>query len=489
MNVLLIFPGRPQQNPTIPFSLLVLAAYLEDRDVLTEILDTRVTADSYLYKDYNNYDLIGLSVKTGEQLKSAIKVCNHLRSKSNTPIVWGGPHATFFPAQTCNSRLIDFVVVGEGETTLYELICALRDKISPAEIPGLAFKKNNQVVLNKPRAFLDMADLPIPAYHLIDLYQYQDSFQYLTIETSRGCPYRCAFCYVHEFHHRQWRAKPIDQAVGEIQQVTRRFGFHKFFICDDNFFVDKQRVLSFAKKIIEEALDIEIFTQARADYFSGYNDSELSLIAQSGVKYVAIGAESGSQKLLNNIKKDITVADILKSARNCVRHGMIPVFSFVIGILDETEADLEKTIAIYETLKRISPVIEINGFYLFTPYPGTLLFQKAVQYGYTPYSRLEDWQDWQFSDAANLPWLNNKQKRRLMVLSKIILFLFVHDRFRSYGSVFKNNKLGAWHFNLMWRFGRLFLLGNAKFRLKHRWFSFGYEWLLWGKIADRFKVT
>ncbi len=483
MKVLLIFPGRRQHNPTIPFSILVLASYLRDRGIAVDIFDSRLSNSGYQNLNYDDYDLIGLSVKTGEQLVAAITICRHIRANHCAPIVWGGPHPTFFPHQTCQSKLVDFIVRGEGEITLYELACALRDKTPFSDIPGLVFKNRDHVLSNRERPFLNMADLAIPAYDLIELHHYQDSFQYFTIETSRGCPYRCSFCYVHKFHRRQWRAKPLQHSLHEIQQIIKDFGLHKFFICDDNFFADKQRVLDFAKNLLDKGLIIEIFTQARADCFSSYTDQELSLLAKAGFRYIAIGAESGSQRILDKIQKDITTADIVKTAQNCVRHGMTPVFSFVIGIPGEEEIDLEKTITLYEALKTISPIVEINGMYLFTPYPGTALFDEAQKYGYTPFDNLEAWQEWQFSDAVNLPWLSQASKQRLTVLSKIVLFLFIYERFHSYGIFFQNKKLGAWYWRWLWWLGSFFLRYDALFRLKQRWFTTGYEWLLFGKIA------
>ncbi len=487
MKILLIFPGHTQNTPTLPFSILVLASYLRKRNIAVDLLDTRVA--DYKTINYNDYLLIGVSAKSGEQLSSGIEVCRWIRKHSRTQIVFGGPHATFFPEQTCKSPLVDYVVKGEGEVTLYELACALQTGGEISDIRGLVYQRGGKVCVNPERPFMNMGDLEIPAYDLVDLNLYQDSFRYFTIETSRGCPYRCSFCYVHDFHHRRWRTKSVPQSIGEIKQVHEQYGIEKFFICDDNFFVKKERVLAFLQAILDAGLQIEIFAQARADYFAGYTDSELGLIAKAGVKFVAMGAESGSQRILDGIKKDITTEDILRSAGNCIRFNMIPIYSFMIGIPGEKESDLSKTIDMYFKLKAISPCVEINGFYIFTPYPGTPVYHETIKQGYKPHTTLEEWANWNFSDFSNLPWLSRQDKQRLPVLSKIIMFLFIWDRFLSYGSDFKRKKLGAWHLNLIWDTASRLLLLDARIRLKKRWFRYGYEWLLFGKIAARFKVT
>lgn len=487
MKVLLIFPGHTQSTPTLPFSILVLASYLRKRNIVVDLLDTRVA--DYQTVNYNDYLLIGVSGKSGEQLSSAVKVCKWIRKHSRAPIVFGGPHATFFPIQTCESPLVDYVVKGEGEETLHELVCALQAGADLSGIRGLVYKRGGEVRVNHERPFLNMEDLAIPAYDLVDLKLYQDSFRYFTIETSRGCPYRCTFCYVHDFHHRRWRTKSVPQSIGEIKQVHAQYGIEKFFICDDNFFVKKEQVLAFMRAILDASLRIEIFTQARADYFAGYSDPELESIAQAGVKFVAMGAESGSQRILDEIKKDITTDDIVRSARNCIRFNMIPVYSFVLGIPGEEDSDLNKTIDMYFKLKAISPCVEINGFYIFTPYPGTPVFHEAIKRGYRPCATLEEWADWKFSDLSNLPWLSRQDEQRLPVLSKIIMFLFIWDRFLSYGQEFQRKKLAAWHFNLIWDLFSPLLLRDARIRLKHKWFRYGPEWLAFGNIASRFKVT
>ena len=277
--------------------------------------------------------------------------------------------------------------------------------------------------------------------------------------------------------------------MDEIRTVHQRYGIRKLFICDDNFFVQKERVLAFMQALLDSGLTMEIFTQARADYFSRYTDDELDLIVRAGVKFVAMGAESGSQRMLEIIKKDITTDDILQSARNCIRYGMIPVYSFVIGIPGETPDDLNATIEMYFKLKSISPDVEINGFYLFTPYPGTPVFFEAIQRGYQPSTTLEEWANWVFSDLSNLPWLDQKVASRLLTLSKIVLFLFVRDRFRSYGVEFKRKKLGTWYYNLAWELAAIVLSVDARIRMKKRWFRLGPEWHLFGLVATRFKVT
>ncbi len=482
-EILLIFPGKQENKPRCPFSILVLASYLKNKGIKVKIIDTRI--ESLKDIEFKNYSLIGISAKTGEQVYSGLKICKYIKKKCNTPIVWGGPHATFFPEQTCASKFVDFVIRSEGEETLYELIEALENKKGYEKIKGLTYKINKKIYSNEDRPFMDLNTLSLPAYDLIDIKKYQDSIGHIIIETSRGCPHRCSFCYVHLFHKFKWRVKNIIKVIEEIKEIQIKYNISKFFICDDNFFVDKKRVMEFCKSVKQEKLNLEIITGGRANYIANYTPGELKLLEEAGIKYLGIGAESGSQRILDLIKKDIKVEDIIKSAKNCIEHNITPIYSFVIGIPGEKKEDLYKTINIYKELKKISPKVEINGIYVYSPYPGTPIYEKAILAGYKPKKTLEYWAKWNFSDPTNLTWINKNRKHKLEVISKIALFLFLKDRFNSYGKDFKTKKLGGKTLNLLWDIGSLIMDYNAQFRLKYNLFMFGYEWILFGIIAEK----
>ncbi|MFH1210762.1 MAG: radical SAM protein [archaeon] len=481
-SVLLIFPGNIENQPRLPFSILVLASHLRKKNIPVEVLDTRV--QPYNNVNYDKYMLIGVSAKTGEQLSSAVKLCKYIKSKSKTPIVWGGPHATFFPEQTCKSELVDFVVRSEGEETLYELVKAIQEKKEFEKIKGLTFKRDGKVISNEDREFIDMNKLEIPAYDLVNFSDYIDSVKYLTIETSRGCPHRCSFCYVHQFHKRKWRFKSVQKVISEIKEIRKKYGANSFFIADDNFFVIKSRVIELCNEIVKNQLNIKIFAQARADYFANYSEEELNLIAKSGFEFLSIGAESGSQRVLDMINKDIKVEDIFNSAKKCINHKIRPVYSFVIGIPGERLNDLNVTLDAYQKLRKISKNVEVSGLNIFTPYPGTPLYEEAIKNGYKPYKTLEGWADWKFSDLSNITWLTKKSKNNLQTLAKLSLFICIRDRLNSYGKKFKRKKIGTLQRNILWYLGSPILSLDAAIRLKLRFFSLGYEWLLFGKIVS-----
>lgn len=493
LPVLLVFTGKKQHMPTIPFSIMVLASYLRKKRVPVDILDTRV--EDYTQINFNKYCLIGISAKTGEQLSSTIEVCEHIRTVSKTPIVWGGCHATFFPEQVCRSRFADYVVRKEGEETLNDLVRHIYGEKSLDDIKGLTYRitdKNGdiKIVSNPDRDFININKLELPAYDLLDLNKYQDSVGYLTYEATRGCPHRCRFCYVHKFHNRKWRFKETSKVVSELKEIKERFGITRIFLCDDNFFVRKEYVMKFCHDIINCGENFKFFSQARASYLSGYDDGEMELLKRAGFEFIAIGAESGSQKILDFIEKDISVRDIIVSAQRCTKYDIVPIYSFIIGSPTETKEDVIKTIECYFKLKKISPKVEINGFYIFTPYPGTPMYDEAMRLGYLPHTTLEGWGTWNFSDRSNIPWFSDSWKNALEVLSKIILFNFIKDRFNSYGKRFKKSKLGKWYIGLIWDILSPIMNANGLIRLKLKIFNLAFGWILFGKVANNyFKIT
>lgn len=488
-KVLLIFPGGAERKPRIPFSVIVLASYIRKHGFSPDILDTRIK--DYKKINYSNYLAVGISSKTGEQLKWAVKIAKYIRKKSKVPIIWGGPHVSAYPIQTCKSKLADIVACSEGEESLLEILRTLeKNPENPnfQDIRGIVYKKNDKIIMNKERPFIDMNKLELPAYDLVDLNDYQDSLNYLTIETSRGCPHRCSFCYVHEFHRRRWRIKSIDKIINEINRLIDIYNIKSFFICDDNFFADKKRVIDFSKRIVSLKKGIRFFTQGRADYWADFEEEELNVLRKAGFEFIAIGAESGSQRVLDIINKDITVEDILKATKNCVRHNIRPVLSFIIGLPGEKKEDLIKTLDLYIILKKMSNKIEINGIYLFTPYPGTPIYKEAVKSGYKPKNSLEEWADWTFSHASNLVWLKPKQRRYLNTISKIALFFFIIQRLNYYGAKFRKRKLGFFK-NILFSIASRTLKIDADFRWKKRFFSFAPEWFLFGYIINKFKIA
>lgn len=488
-NILLIYPGDKVVKPRIPMSVLALATYLKSDGYSCRIIDERI--DELDDESIDSASLIGISTMSGAQLKCATKTASRIkRRRPEVPLIWGGAHPSSFSEQTAQSSIVDFVVKCEGEEIFSNLVKRLLKKEDYSDIEGIAFKRDGRIISNPVRGqWLDMEKLPFPDYRLLDIKKYADYEDGLSYETSRGCPFRCTFCYVEYFHHRRWRGKSVEKVLSEMKIIKEEIGVKKLYIIDDNFFANKKRSMEICSRLIESGVYLKWSATARADFISSCSDNDMSLIQKSGCEILAIGAESGSPDILKRLKKDITPQQISAAVKKCISNNIMPTVSFIIGLPFETGADIDKTLSLYDELMSFSAKVEINGLFIYVPYAGTSIFDIAVEYGYKPKKTLEEWGGWTFSDSSNNPWLKKSLRRYIDTVSTIARFKYLYHRFEFYSDEFKRKKLGSPFIRLGYEiFVRAFSC-LAEWRWRKRFFAFPYEWILWKKLTFHlFKV-
>lgn len=406
-----------------PMSLLCLAAVLEREGYDTKIIDSLVEGDieEIVRKESKDALLVGITVMS-IQVKEAIKISEIIKGESDVPIVWGGPHPTLFPEQTCQDALVDFVVFGEGEYTLLELVSALESNENFSKIKGLAYKENDAVKINPCRDHLDMEKLPTPAYHLVDMTPYLRNIsltgekeRVATIESSRGCPHRCAFCINVVTNNRRYRMKSPEKVLDELEMMINKYNVDSIVFRDDNFFVNKNRVKAICEGMIKRNFNIAWDASCRANYFKDtYLNNELvSLMKKSGCIGLRIGAESGSPRMLDVMKKDLTVDQITLSAKICNKYGIIPTYSFIVGLPNDRKEDMLMSVRLIKKIKKLCPKAYC-GINTFRPYPGGELYEYCVKSGsFEEPKTLRQYAEDEFikvytSDADSLPWSNNQ---------------------------------------------------------------------------------
>lgn len=475
-KVLLIYPGPKVKFPRLPMPCLVLAAYLRQGGQNVEILDTRL--DSAEGKRWSDYLCVGISSMSGAQLKHAIETARIIRSEApGVPLVWGGAHVSFYPEDSAKSPLVDYVVRGEGEETLLELIEKSILNKGLEKIAGATFYHNDLLFCGPERKHLDMDKLPLPAYDLVSLPRYADSVEGFSYETSRGCPHRCGFCYNKSFHCRTWRAKTAEKVVNELKRIKDEFKVKKIHFIDDNFMVSLPRVKEICKGI--KSFDLKWVSTTRADYLAKYKHEDLLVFKESGCMYLQFGAESGSARELNYIEKDITPQDIIVSVEKCIQAGIMPVASFMVAMPNETEKDRQETLDLYDQIMRLKGNVEINGIFIYTPYPGTSLYEEAVKLGFRERTKLEDWIDWDlFRDAKNVPWLKRKEIGYLETIEIISTFKYYIHRLSYYSEKYRKKMLGSLGY-IFYRMVIPVMNASATFRWRHRFFFMAPEWQLW----------
>ncbi|MHA2289800.1 MAG: B12-binding domain-containing radical SAM protein, partial [Promethearchaeota archaeon] len=293
MNSILIYPQlefAKVQIPTPPYSILFIADYLLKRNVDVQIFDLRFDKLSQVYDAISDGEpkFVGISVMTGPQIRNALKTSESIKKQFNKiKIVWGGVHSTILPTQTLQSDLIDFVIRGEGEKAYYELVSGKELN----HIKGLSFKKGKKIFHNPNSDILtspEINDLSIP-WNLIEPKRYVRNGNFNAI-TSRGCPFRCAFCY-NTLYNNVWRGWTAEKCIIELDRCLD-FGVKNIIFYDDYFFANFKRI----KELFIYFKDRDVRWKAELRV-NRLNYSLAEEAKNSGCIQLYFGAESGSQRV------------------------------------------------------------------------------------------------------------------------------------------------------------------------------------------------
>ena len=433
-KILLIYPKFHKVDfdaKSYPLGILTIGTLLKKQGCQVKLIDFLVEGNPLdILKEELNDDVlcVGLSVMT-PQISNALEISKMVRNyDKNIPIVWGGIHPTLFPEQVIANSLIDFLIKSEGELSFPKLLKFFQGKGNLENIAGLVYKKNNKIFQNQGRELIDLNDLPILNYNLLSPETLK--FASMILNTSRGCPYRCAFCVNTALNNRKWRFQSPDKILEALDYIVNRLGYRKVKFQEDNFFVSKERVLEILKRIKKKGLKFSWLTSCRVDFFRNdyINEQFLEKLKESGCYKLLFGAESGSQRVLNFLKKDITVEQIIKSAKLCQKYGIRANYSFMTALPTETKAERIKTLKLIDKLLAIGPAIEIISPQPYRPYPGDELAARCKRMGYKFPNKLEDWPkvvskslDSCSSNLEDFPWIKSPKQIRLQRVSSIIV--------------------------------------------------------------------
>lgn len=323
-------------------------------------------------------DVIGLTVMT-QKVPAAIKVARIAKSiNPSIKVIVGGQHPTLLPEEMLDYQEIDFVVRGEGEETVAELLDALRaDASDYSPIKGLSFRLDGIIANNPVRPLLEQLDaLPLPSLGRLLHLETFSPLQLSTVMTSRGCPYQCGFCSSGKMWSRKVRFRSVKNVMQEIKSLKESHGVKNITFMDDSFTVNKKRVIDFCTSLLDEQLDITWSCLTRVNMI---NDDIIKLMKKAGCTKVDIGIESGNQRVLELISKDITREDIRRAVKVLRRNRMFWSGFFMFGFPTETEREVLDTL---QFMKELRP--DWVNISIFTPYPGTPLFDLAREKGMIP---------------------------------------------------------------------------------------------------------
>lgn len=481
-DILLIFPGkRNVKDVNMPIPLLYVAKPLVDNGYHPQIFDSRI-------KDYKELKLdnvlcVGITAMTGRQVEYALEVASYIREKNpKVPLIWGGPHPTSLPEQTARSQYVDIVVRHEGEETFLELVKKLASNEPIDSVDGITFEKDGKVISTPDRQLLDLNKIGNLPYHLLEMEHYpniEDKFELLT---SRGCPHRCGFCGNGVIYGR-WRAKGPEVVINELEFIIKKFDPKRIVIIDGNFFVNRKRVEEICLLIKEKKWNLKLRAFIRCDYVVRYSKSFLNLLREAGFNELAFGGESGSDRMLKFINKDVEIKEIVETTRLFREHHILPTISFMMGLPDETPQELNQTLDLYDRIMSIYPKAQVNGVFIFAPAPGSPLARLVEKaYGYEPPHSLESWAKWRWTDFKRVSWVDGISKSVYQGIYLIARYFFVEKLISSWSYRQKLIRYGSplWVL-LSVIFNGLFSL-PAHLRWKRRFFKFPIEWKLYRAV-------
>ncbi len=395
----------------LPLNLAYLAGYLhqERPDIEIEVLDCEALGLVYTQIEEQieriNPNIVAITTPT-PAFTQVLEICRIIKEKISKEIivVLGGPHPTALPRETVAEKNIDICVTFEGEITFTELINSLDKKIPLNNIRGIFFKDghNNVVETEKREPIKDLDSLPFPAreYFDTDLYfppptKRLSNKKAGNMITSRGCPYQCTYCMASFMWQRKVRFRSIENVMREIEECINKYNIREFNFHDELFTMNKQRTIEFCQEVKKRKLDITWVCMIRVDFT---DEETLQEMKEAGCKKIMFGFESGSQMILDKMKKQVAMEKAEEAVRLVKKLGIKTAGNFMLGNIGETKETIRQSINLAKKLNT-----DTMAFFIASPYPGTEFYTIAKKKGY--FRKDVTWKDFTLV-SNNLPPLN-----------------------------------------------------------------------------------
>ncbi len=391
MTEILLINPRTDDRQRPPLGLAYIASILEKENLKVAIFDALPNPNNpkkiiEIIKE-KNIKLIGITTTT-TQLHETNNLAKEIKeNNSETIIIVGGPHATAKTKEMMQTSNIDIIVMGEGEQTSKELFTKLIKNQPITDVKGICYKKNNEIIINPPRELIENLDtIPFPSRDLLDNGWYHKRGSLIrgtwkktaTIITSRGCPGRCTYCSAHDTFGRKIRQRTVKNVIKEIKELVEKYDVEALSFCDDTLTTNNEWVREFCEELrkLKREMNKKIVWSCQSRV-NTVTQELLNEMKRSGCLQIEFGCESGSQKILDVLKKNITVNQIRRAFEMSKRAGLRTMANFVIGNPEETKEDIMMTA---ELSKKLGA--DWVEFFITTPYPGSELYDVAEKNGW-----------------------------------------------------------------------------------------------------------
>jgi radical SAM superfamily enzyme YgiQ (UPF0313 family) len=367
-----------------PLGICYLSSVLKKGGHTTKIVDAEIESKNIndIIFDINKFkpDLIGFT-STTPLFSATKKMAERMKMRMDIPIVIGGPHVTVLPDGIITSDgPFDFAICGEGEGPMLKLVnCLSNDKNTLNEIKGLIYKdRNGKVVRNMLISHIKEIDtIPWPDRESLMLDRYNWGVpgrgikRFTTLMTDRGCPFSCTFCSAHTVMGKKMRYRNITDVVDEIDYLVNKLKITHISFVDDTLTLNRTRVIQMCQEVIKRKISFTWEGWTRANTI---DDELVQMMRRAGFVRVSFGIESGSEKILEKIKKGVKLNDIVSGYRIMKKYGVETRGSVMLGHPYETRETINETLQFIKDLKDCDQMY-IN---IATPYPGTKLYHQAI---------------------------------------------------------------------------------------------------------------
>ena len=297
-------------------------------------------------------------------------------AKENGSItVIGGPQISVYPKETLSYSFLDYGVNGEGENVMLELVKRLEEGSTPNDIQGLVYRQKDTVCVNGSAIIDDVDSIPFPAYHLLPMDKYNSIIGLYPVSTmisSRGCPYKCHFCFKQP-SDKKIRFRLPRNVVDEMEYLVKKYKVREIMFYDDVMTAKRSHVVGICEEMLSRGLNVKWEAPARVEHV---DESLLALMHKAGCIRLRYGVESGSEEMLNLMNKNITLKQVKEAFKLTKKAGIETFAYFMVGYAHETPVTMQKTI---DFALELSP--DLVMFTVVTPLPETPLYDLARREG------------------------------------------------------------------------------------------------------------
>jgi len=374
----------------IDVEILDLNAFQQPPEAIAGFLNTK------------KFDWIGITATTN-LVPSAKKLAQAARAHApDAKILMGGVHPTLLPDEILAWPEVDFVIRGEGEYSMVELVSGN----APESIQGLSFRKGKEIVHNPDRELIpDLDQIPFPAWHLLPIKKYVPALggykklPAVSLITSRGCSGSCTYC--NNFFGSRVRKRSADNVVAELSMLVKDYGIREIYFYDDSFTEFPSKVIDLCKKMVAAKLNLSWSCFARVNIV---NEDLLRAMKESGCHHISYGIESGNPEILECIDKKVNLEKVRQSVALTKKVGIDTLLGFMLGLPGETKETMEQSLRFGLELDPDMIIFDIT-----TPFPGTKLFAWAEQNGYL---KTKKWDEYDlYTMVMNLPTVSEQEVR------------------------------------------------------------------------------